>query len=79
MRFRPLAFARSRAASASPSAPSTPFERTVSATPKLTVKCGASPVASANFVYCASEKGVVQVVDPAKPEGQVVRAWKGQG
>lgn len=32
----------------------------------------ASPVASANFVYCASEKGVVQVVDPAKPEGQVV-------
>lgn len=32
----------------------------------------ASPVAAGGFVYCASEKGVVQVVDPTKPEGAVV-------
>jgi len=40
MRLRPLAFASSRAASASPSAPSTPLERVVSATPKLTEREG---------------------------------------
>jgi outer membrane protein assembly factor BamB len=32
----------------------------------------ASPVVAGNFVYCVSEKGLVQVVDPAKPEGEVV-------
>lgn len=32
----------------------------------------ASPVVSSGFIYCVSEKGVAQVVDPSKPEGQVV-------
>lgn len=32
----------------------------------------ASPVAAGRFVYCASEKGVLQVIDPATSEGQVV-------
>ncbi len=31
----------------------------------------ASPVAAENLIYCVSEKGVVQVVDPSKPEGAV--------
>ena len=32
----------------------------------------ASPVVAADLVYCVSEKGIVQVVDPSKPEGEVV-------
>jgi outer membrane protein assembly factor BamB len=31
----------------------------------------ASPVVARNAIYCVSEKGVVQVVDPTKPEGAV--------
>lgn len=32
----------------------------------------ASPVAAGTFLYCANEKGLVQVVDTTKPEGEVV-------
>ena len=32
----------------------------------------ASPVVAADLVYCVSEKGVIQVVDPSKPEGELV-------
>ena len=32
----------------------------------------ATPVAAGNFLYCVSEKGVAQVVNIAKPEGEVV-------
>src|SRR6185369_4338325 len=32
----------------------------------------ATPVAAGNFLYCVSEKGVAQVVDMAKPEGEIV-------
>ena len=32
----------------------------------------ASPVVAGNYVYCVSEKGVVQVVDPSKPEGEII-------
>lgn len=32
----------------------------------------ASPVAAGDFLYCANEKGLVQVVDTTKPEGAVV-------
>ena len=32
----------------------------------------ATPVAAGQFLYCVSEKGVVQVVDTTKPEGAVV-------
>lgn len=32
----------------------------------------ATPVAAGGFVYCVNEKGLVQVVDPSKPEGEVV-------
>jgi len=32
----------------------------------------ATPVAAGNFLYCVSEKGVAQVVDITKPEGEVV-------
>ena len=32
----------------------------------------ATPVAAGKFLYCVSEKGVTQVVDIAKPEGEVV-------
>jgi outer membrane protein assembly factor BamB len=31
----------------------------------------ASPVVARNAIYCVSEKGVVQVIDPSKPEGAV--------
>ena len=32
----------------------------------------ATPIAAGGFIYCVHEKGLVQVVDPAKPEGAVV-------
>jgi len=32
----------------------------------------ASPVVAGNHVYCVSEKGVVQVINPSKPEGEVI-------
>jgi outer membrane protein assembly factor BamB len=32
----------------------------------------ASPVAAGQFLYCVNEKGLVQVVDTAKPEGEIV-------
>lgn len=32
----------------------------------------ATPVAAGGFIYCVNEKGLVQVVDPTKPEGEVV-------
>jgi len=32
----------------------------------------ATPVAVGHFLYCVSEKGVVQVVDTTKPEGEVI-------
>ena len=32
----------------------------------------ASPVAAGKVIYCVSEKGVVQVIDPSKPEGEVI-------
>jgi len=31
-----------------------------------------TPVAAGRFIYCVNEKGVAQVVDSAKPEGEVV-------
>ncbi len=31
-----------------------------------------TPVAAGGFLYCVNEKGLVQVVDPSKPEGEVV-------
>lgn len=36
----------------------------------------ATPVAAGGLVYCVSEKGVVQVVDPTKPEGEVVSEFE---
>jgi outer membrane protein assembly factor BamB len=32
----------------------------------------ASPVVAGHVIYCVSEKGVVQVIDPSKPEGEVI-------
>jgi outer membrane protein assembly factor BamB len=32
----------------------------------------ATPVAGGAFLYCVNEKGLLQVVDPAQPEGAVV-------
>lgn len=32
----------------------------------------ATPVVAGNLLYCVNEKGLVQVVDPSKPEGEVV-------
>lgn len=32
----------------------------------------ATPLAAGDFVYCVNEKGLVQVIDPAAPEGAVV-------
>ncbi len=32
----------------------------------------ATPVAAGGYLYCVNEKGLVQVVDPTKPEGEVV-------
>jgi outer membrane protein assembly factor BamB len=32
----------------------------------------ASPVADARRLYLVNEKGLLQIVDPAKPEGEVV-------
>ncbi len=31
-----------------------------------------TPVAAGGFLYCVNEKGLLQVVDPSKPEGEVV-------
>ncbi|MSU36008.1 MAG: pyrrolo-quinoline quinone [Pedosphaera sp.] len=31
-----------------------------------------TPVAAGGFLYCVNEKGLLQVVDPTKPEGEVV-------
>jgi outer membrane protein assembly factor BamB len=35
----------------------------------------ATPVAAGSFLYCVSEKGVAQVVDITKPEGEVVNEF----
>jgi outer membrane protein assembly factor BamB len=32
----------------------------------------ASPVGAGHFLYCVNEKGLAQVVDTTKPEGEVV-------
>jgi outer membrane protein assembly factor BamB len=32
----------------------------------------ATPVAAGNFLYCVSEKGIAQIVDITKPEGEVI-------
>ena len=32
----------------------------------------ATPVSAGGFLYCVNEKGLVQVVDPSKPDGVVV-------